>query len=150
MSTSEPLLRMSEEVFALHLLYWRTRIAKGTAAELSETQFLTLDILNKNGLQNVGDLQRTIGVLPAQMSRVIRSLEANFDAPLIHCDLNPQDKRKIDVTITDAGQKAYEEFKQAKIAKLSAIIEQLTSDDQQQLVRICREMVAAIRKLNTR
>lgn len=145
---SEPLLRMSEEVFALHLLYWRTRVAKGSAAELSETQFLTLDILNKSGLQNVGDLQRAIGVLPAQMSRVIRALESNFDSPLIRCELNAQDKRKIDVTITDAGKKAYDDFRQAKITKLSAIIEQLTPDDQQQLVRICREMVSAIRKLN--
>lgn len=147
---SESLLRMSEEVFALHLLYWRTRIAKGTAAELSETQFLTLDILTKSGLQNVGDLQRAIGVLPAQMSRVIRSLESNFDSPLIRCELNPQDKRKIDVTITDAGKKAYDDFKQAKITKLAAIIEQLKPDDQEQLVRICREMVVAIRKLNVR
>lgn len=145
---SEALLRMGEEVFALHLLFWRSRISKSNITELSETQFLTLDILNKNGLQNVGDLQRAIGVLPAQMSRVIRALESNFDSPLIHCELNAHDKRKIDVTITEAGTKAYEDFKQAKITNLSTLIGTLNPSDQENLVRICREMIKNLREMN--
>jgi CRISPR system Cascade subunit CasE len=46
----------------------------------------------------VGDIQRLLGVLPAQMSRIIRSLE-NRDRPLIACHINPRDKRKVDVVM---------------------------------------------------
>jgi hypothetical protein len=42
--------------------------------------------------------------LPAQMSRIIRSLEAR-ERPMIVCRINPQDKRKIDVCLTAAGEK---------------------------------------------
>ena len=66
------------------------------AGDLKEIEFLTLTILGSHGTMIVGDIQRLLGVLPAQMSRIIRSLE-DRDRPLIACRINPQDKRKIDV-----------------------------------------------------
>ncbi len=138
---AETLLQMSEEVFNLHVQFLRTRITKSNSTELSESQFLTLDLLTRLGQQNVGELQRAIGVLPAQMSRVIRSLESNFEAPLIRCDLNPQDKRKIDVTVTPEGQKVYDDYRQSRIARVASTMEKLNPQDQEEFVRICKEMV---------
>ena len=43
--------------------------------DLKEVEFLTLAILQANGTMIVGDIQRILGVLPAQMSRIIRSME---------------------------------------------------------------------------
>src|SRR5437588_3603449 len=70
--------------------------------DLKEVEFLTLSLLHDNGTMIVGDIQRLLGILPAQMSRVIRALE-NRDRPLIHCRINTRDKRKIDVVLTGSG-----------------------------------------------
>ena len=45
------------------------------AGDLKEVEFLTLSLLQAHGTMIVGDIQRVLGVLPAQMSRVIRALE---------------------------------------------------------------------------
>src|SRR5262245_48801244 len=77
--------------------------------DLKEIEFLTLSLLNKREKLIVGDIQRQLGVLPAQMSRIIRALETR-DRPLIACQINTQDKRKIDVALTPAGLAAFQEY----------------------------------------
>lgn len=145
-TTTNSLQEMAEEIFALTVLSWRARIAsKHGTTELSESQFLTLDLLHHQSPQTVGELQRAIGVLPAQMSRIIRSLETGFDKPLIRCELNQQDKRKIDVTLTAAGRKSYEEFRGTRLAKAQEILSQLPETDRLEFVRICRNMKALYR-----
>src|SRR5262245_37373991 len=72
------------------------------AGELKANKFLSLSILQANGTMIVGDIQRILGILPAQMSRIIRSLE-HREVPLIQCSINPRDKRKIDVLLTAEG-----------------------------------------------
>ena len=74
------------------------------------------------------------------MSRIIRSLESNFDKPLIKCELNPHDKRKIDVTLTTEGRKTYEEFRDARLSKTVQILTGLPERDRLEFVRICREI----------
>src|SRR5205085_10655728 len=64
------------------------------SGDLKDVEFLTLSILSHRDMLIVGDIQRMLGVLPAQMSRIIRSLETR-EQPLISCRINPQDKRKI-------------------------------------------------------
>src|SRR5262245_8881558 len=83
------------------------------AGDLKEVEFLTLTILSDQGTMIVGDIQRLLGVLPAQMSRIIRSLEAR-ERPLIACRINPQDKRKIDVHMTPAGEKALADHREGR------------------------------------
>ncbi len=76
----------------------------------------------------VGDIQRLLGVLPAQMSRVIRSLEAR-DRPLIVCRINPHDKRKIDVCLTAAGDKALTEYREYRVRAIADLLRRLPEDD---------------------
>src|SRR5262249_34709946 len=84
--------------------------------DLKEIEFLTLSILESHGTMIVGDIQRLLGVLPAQMSRIIRALE-NRERPLIACRINPSDKRKIDVCLTPAGEKALEEYQGSRVGR---------------------------------
>src|SRR3954453_18189150 len=70
--------------------------------DLKEVEFLTLSLLQSHGTMIGGDIQRLLSILPAQMSRVIRSLE-NRERPLIECRINPRDKRKINVCLTPHG-----------------------------------------------
>jgi DNA-binding MarR family transcriptional regulator len=140
-TNEQSLHAMAEEIFALNILAWRERIAnRSNTTELSESQFLTLDILAKGGTLTVGELQRGIGVLPAQMSRIIRSLEDAFDKPLIRCELNQSDKRKIDVTLTPAGRDLHDEFRNTRLAKTLDILVHLPDQDRQEFVRICRKI----------
>src|SRR5437667_9392778 len=85
-----------------------SRRGRRRSGDLKEVEFLTLAILQERGTMIVGDIQRLLGVLPAQMSRIIRSLE-NRPQPLISCQINPRDKRKVDVCLTPVGSKALTE-----------------------------------------
>src|SRR5437764_2049487 len=64
--------------------------------DLKEIEYLTLAVLHGRGTMTVGDIQRLLGVLPAQMSRILRALE-DRERPMIACHINPRDKRKVDV-----------------------------------------------------
>src|SRR5262245_35692059 len=110
----------------------RGRTRKGS---LKEAEFLTLAILQQHETRIVGDIQRRLGVLPAQMSRIIRSLE-NRQQPLITCRINPQDKRKIDVFMTPAGEKALADYQTQQIQSLSDFLQRLPDDDQDDLARL--------------
>ena len=96
--------------------------------DLKEIEFLTLTILSNHGTMIVGDIQRLLGVLPAQMSRIIRSLE-NRERPLIECHINSRDKRKIDVCLTAAGDKALADYRECRVRAISDLLGKLPEDD---------------------
>lgn len=103
--------------------------------ELKELEFLTLSILHLHQTMIVGDIQRLLGVLPAQMSRIIRSLE-NRQPALIECQINPQDKRKVNVRLTTSGSRALEEFQESRVRKLVQLLSAITEEDQEELSRL--------------
>jgi len=103
--------------------------------DLKEVEFLTLSILQDHGTMIVGDIQRQLGVLPAQMSRVIRSLETR-DRPLISCRINPNDKRKIDVCMTAAGEKALMDYQAIRVSRIGELLRNLSDEDQEDLSRM--------------
>jgi DNA-binding MarR family transcriptional regulator len=102
---------------------------------LKEVEFLTLAILHQHETRIVGDLQRLLGVLPAQMSRIIRSLEGRAQ-PLIACRINPQDKRKIDVCLTEAGAHAFLEYQAEHVQALTDLLRHLSDEEHEDLVRL--------------
>jgi DNA-binding MarR family transcriptional regulator len=102
--------------------------------ELKEVEFLTLSLLQSNGTMIVGDIQRLLGILPAQMSRVIRSLE-NRDRTLIQCRINPRDKRKIDVCLTNHGEKLLLDYQAKRVGRIIERLQNLSEEDQEELIR---------------
>jgi len=107
--------------------------------DLKEVEFLALAILSQHGTMIVGDIQKLLGVLPAQMSRIIRSLE-NRDRALIACHINSRDKRKVDVVATTAGEKALFEYQQARTSRLLTVLRELPEEDQQTLARLVEKL----------
>ena len=101
--------------------------------DLKEVEFLTLSLLQEHGTLIVGDIQRVLGVLPAQMSRVIRALE-NRERPLIECSINPRDKRKIDVELTSNGEKALLDYQGKRVGRIVEQLSTLSEDDQDELM----------------
>ena len=107
--------------------------------DLKEVEFLTLTILQGRGTMIVGDIQRLLGVLPAQMSRIIRALE-NRDQPLITCSINARDKRKIDVGLTPFGEQALCDYQGARIRRIAECLRDLPEDDQDELSRLLTKL----------
>lgn len=98
-------------------------------------EFLTLCHLRNKDLMNVGDIQKLLGVLPAQMSRIIRSLE-NRDIALISCSINSLDKRKIDVILTDAGNNAFESHQTTRVSFVQELLQKLNDEEIEDLRKL--------------
>lgn len=138
-----------EEIFSLSQDFWmaQSRARGRHETEISETEFLTLDLLIRSpDTLTVGDIQRQIGVLPAQMSRVIRSLENKGDHTLIACKINQSDKRKIDVELTEAGRDAHEQYRRVKLGSIERMLLDLTPEDRTEFMRIMRKIRDSMRK----
>jgi DNA-binding MarR family transcriptional regulator len=105
------------------------------SGDLKELEFLTLSILQGRGTMNVGDIQRLLGVLPAQMSRIIRALEGR-DRPLITCQINSRDKRKIDVFLTAYGEKALQDYQGARVCRLVELMANLPEEEREELFHL--------------
>ena len=105
------------------------------AGDLKEIEFLTLAMLQGRGTMIVGDMQRRLGVLPAQMSRIIRALE-DRDRPMIACHINPHDKRKVDVQMTPAGEKALHDYQALRVNRITELLRDLPVDLQEELGRV--------------
>ncbi|MBM3996782.1 MAG: MarR family transcriptional regulator [Planctomycetes bacterium] len=107
--------------------------------DLKEVEFLTLSLLQEHGTLIVGDIQRVLGILPAQMSRVIRALD-NRERPLIQCSINPRDKRKIDVELTPNGEKALLEYQGKRVGRIVEQLSNLSDEDQEDLIRALNKL----------
>ncbi len=113
--------------------------ARRRNGDLKEIEFLTLAILESRRTMIVGDIQRLLHVLPAQMSRIIRSLE-DRPTPLIACRINPHDKRKIDVCLTDAGDEALRVYRAARLCRIAEVLQELPDSDQEDLARLLEKV----------
>ncbi len=113
------------------------------AGDLKEVEFLTLSVLRHHDTLIVGDIQRLLGVLPAQMSRIIRSLEGR-ERPLIACRINPHDKRKIDVALTPAGASACQDYQTARVRVISNLLGHLGDEDREDLQRLLDKLHDAL------
>lgn len=140
--TTESLQSQAEEIFELTQLAsaLRTRARMGKTEALSEAEFLTLDFLAKDDERTVGEIQKYVGVLPAQMSRLIRALEAKDGQALVACKINPQDRRRINVRLTSAGRSTHKAYKGKRMALTGEILKCLSESDRARFMRILRQI----------
>ncbi|MFQ3592190.1 MAG: MarR family transcriptional regulator [Gemmataceae bacterium] len=139
------------EELAQHLFDVMTRFClavprnRRRTGELKEIEFLTLSLLHQHESLIVGEIQRQLGILPAQMSRIIRALETR-EKPLISCRINSTDKRKIDVILTHEGLEAFKEYQMLRVQTISSILERLDRDDREQLNRLVKRLREVMRE----
>jgi DNA-binding MarR family transcriptional regulator len=129
--------------FVRHVCLASPRV-KRQKRKLRETDFLALTLLDERGTMIVGDIQRLLGVLPAQMSRIIRRLEADRQNPLIACRINPHDKRKIDVSLTDAGAKALAEYESMRVERIAEMLNELGQVEQESLQQLLGKVMGRL------
>lgn len=114
---------------------------------LTETESVTLDLLSKAETMTVGEIQKQIGVLPAQMSRIVRSLEDKGGDAYIACSINPDDRRRIDVSITKEGQRSLDAYRNARLGFTIKLMESLTPDERESFMQILRKMRKHVQSL---
>jgi len=81
---------LAEQILALSKLSW-IDVSRKTA-DLSETEFLALDRLTDVGTAHVGAIQKHVGALPAQMSRLLRRW---VSSGFVTSDINRDDRRRV-------------------------------------------------------
>jgi DNA-binding MarR family transcriptional regulator len=136
-------IRIDELAQSLFEAFTRFRLkgprGRRRGGDLKEVEFLTLSLLSQRDTLIVGDIQRMLGVLPAQMSRIIRSLESR-ERPLIACRINPNDKRKIDVALTPAGRAAFLEYQSSRVRGIVNLLGQLHDEELEDLHRVLEKI----------
>ena len=150
-ASRKKLAEMATEIFELTMLSTLARARARSAdnrdePQVTETEFLALDSLVKQGPMTVGEIQKIIGVLPAQMSRVIRALEGKSGGAFVECSINPDDRRRVDVSITKAGLTAHEDYRNARLTMTMEVLSGLRPEDRDQFIRILRTIRAHIDK----
>ena len=131
----------AREIFELAKLSSAVRSRRpDSSPDLTETEFLTLDILAQDEPLTIGEIQKRVGVVPAQMSRVIRALEENRGKGFVRCEINADDRRRVDVSLTDDGREAYEQYRATRLASTRAILSALSPEDRDHFMRILRQI----------
>lgn len=137
----EALHKMAQEIFELYLLVAITRLRRPTGPDdISETEFLTLDILSKEQPLTIGEVQKRIGVLPAQMSRIVRALERQSGRGYVECKINPEDRRRIDISLTGPGRAAHEKYRKARLTSMHEALAVLAPDDRTHFMRMLHQI----------
>ncbi len=140
LATDSRTLDLAHELFeVVTQICLSTLRGRRRSGELKEVEFLTMSILQANGIMIVGDIQRILGVLPAQMSRVIRSLEHRA-VPLIQCSINPRDKRKIDVILTPEGQNTLLAYQGTRVGRLADKLQHVSDDDLDDVLHVLNKI----------
>ncbi len=111
---------------------------------IKEGEFLTLAMLHQHRTLTVGELQRVLGVLPAQMSRLLRGLESR-QPPFVSCRANPKDKRRVDVRLTTAGVQVLGEYRRHRIERLVEVLNGLSDAHREGLAAAIGQIGAIVR-----
>ncbi|HUU83156.1 MAG TPA: transcriptional regulator [Phycisphaerae bacterium] len=128
-------LELAEHLLTLSKLSW-AEVSKETV-DLTEAGFLALDHLCHVDTATVGDLHHHVGVMPSQMSRLLRLLESSG---FVRTTINPDDRRKVDVTMTEAGREAHDRYRNAKLAPLVTALQRLTAREREEFMALVQRM----------
>lgn len=130
--------RIAGQIFRLMIMFWVLRHKNRTTDpyDMTEAEFIALDTLTRQGTCTVGQLQKVLDVQPAQMSRIIRSLESKGSRGAVSCALNPKDKRRIDVSITAAGRRVLNDYRNRRLQASKRLLVDLTNNEQDELVKL--------------
>lgn len=142
--TQKTLDLMAGEIFELYRLIALARSRQPSGPDdLAETEFLTLDLLAREQPLTIGSVQKQIGVVPAQMSRIVRALEEQGGKGYVRCQINAQDRRRIDISLTPTGKEAYEKYRSNRLGSMYAVLEVLPPDDRLHFMRILEQIRSA-------
>ncbi|HIT91004.1 MAG TPA: MarR family transcriptional regulator [Candidatus Merdenecus merdavium] len=93
-------------------------------------QMRIIKILYKKGDMSQKELQELLEIQPGSLSEILNKIEGDG---LIRRQKNEQDKRQIDLELTELGRKTVEESKQKKADKQEELFKNLSLEEREQL-----------------
>src|SRR5258708_2116005 len=109
----------------------RTEMRSQTAPELSVPQFRVLSYLNRNAGGSLSEVADHIGLTRPAMSVLIDGLVTRT---LVPRQTDPDDRRRLTLTLTRAGQNLYSAARQHTQARLAARLQTLSPAERGALV----------------
>ncbi len=103
-------------------------------------QLRILYILSESGLINQRRLQDILGVKPGSLSEILGKLE---NAGYIVRVKNEQDRRGVDISITDEGKEAMKALKRQHKDRMQGMFTALDEEEQQQLLALLNKLLDA-------
>ncbi len=140
MTSDKPddLTRIAHQILKLRWMFSTLRHKRrmGDPYDLSDSEFQILDILANQGPCGVGQLRKALAVDPAQMSRIIKSLESKDPGRLVESKLDPTDKRRINVSLTSRGRRAHREYLRLRLAATTGLLKDLSAAQRKEFSRV--------------
>lgn len=144
------LLQFADEVSRLHPELMR-RFLKKQAKEIAEDsislpQMLILDILNVRKSMRMGELAKYLSVSMAATTGVVDKL---VNQGLAIRASSPNDRRVVNINITDKGRKITHKYNQAKQKTIIEIFSGLNEADRNKYIEILRKIVSRLNEKGT-
>jgi DNA-binding MarR family transcriptional regulator len=130
-----PPLEIAQDLFTVLAQVGLSNSPRRSKGDLKDVEFIALTLVQRRSGLTVGEIQRRLGVLPAQMSRILRGLESR-EPPLVSCRNNPFDRRKINVVLTAAGNRALKRYQASRANCLTDLLRYLPGEDLDDLGRL--------------
>ena len=124
-------MQVDEKLFAL--LGKLGRMGHG-AFDGKSSQHRVLHILSKSGRITQRELTAHLGIQPGSVSEIIKKLES---AGLITRQSNSEDRRTVDILVTDAGNAQVEA---SRAQSESALFQSLSEEEKQQLLALLEKV----------
>ena len=110
----------------------------GSGQGRRQTQGRILKILYHHGPMTQKTLQDKLDIQPGSMSEIAAKLEHKG---LLCRQKDPEDKRKILLTLTDAGRADVEAYQKSRKAQHTKVFDALTQEEQQQLSLLLEKLL---------
>ena len=124
---------LSEELrIAVWVMSRRMRTRVQEATDLPQAQQSVLALLDEHPGQTGAELARTEAVRPQSMNKTVSALRA---AGLVSASPSPEDGRRQELSLTDAGRDVLANVRSLRGDWLTARIEQETDDDDRAALR---------------
>jgi DNA-binding MarR family transcriptional regulator len=123
-------------------------VANGPHAELSQQELHVIEYLGDNGPRKMSDLAELLGLKGNSITTLVDNLELRG---LVNRHRSLQDRRVVNVELTETGQAAYQSALAEKMQVLRGMLAALTQDEQEifmvlfrKIARACQSQVESI------
>lgn len=123
----------------------RRRVYSGLSdARLTESQLSVLELLLQLGPLPQKDIAKNLMVTGGNVTMVVDNLQKRT---LVERNRWPEDRRVVHVGLTPQGREVIESYFPRHVEKVASALDSLTTDEQEQLIRLCDKLRSSLAKV---